>query len=156
MDIPGVEWAVPAMTTDAQFGFTVSSSSQADANHCTVLAFDGRGERRWATKNNAVRNSWIQVQCPQPVVCNLLYIRARNDQWFPQAPTKFHVCGSQDGTCWTVLATVMAEWTQGQVRVIPFQNTVPYLYYRLLAKSSNSTSVALAQLNFGHPKRFFP
>jgi hypothetical protein len=156
MDIPGVEWVVPPMRTDRQFGFVVSASSQHDPNHCTVMAFDGRGEARWATRANDVRNSWIQVQLPQPIVCDLLYIKARNDSAYSQGPTKFQICGSQDGTCWTVMATVMTEWAQGQVRVIPFQNTVPYLYYRLLAKASRPGHVALAQLNFGHAKQFFP
>lgn len=97
----------------------------------------------------------MQIKLPDPAVVNAVEMRAR--VCCPiQMPKSFVILASDDGENFVELfATEDAEaWQSSEKRTYTFDNTTPYLYYRLKINSSHDgRTIALSCLNFGNATR---
>ena len=59
-----------------------------------------------------------------------------------RAPKDWTMQGSNNGSTWTTLSTVIGEtsWTQGETRTFTFTNSTAYLYYKLDITANNGNA----------------
>lgn len=145
---------IPTLSSSSQGGYVVTCSSEL-SGHLAYYAFDGNSSTQWATTSGSAKNSWIQIQFPTATLCNAIFMKARNESNFPQAPSSFEIQGSNDGTNYDILKTINTTWTQGEEKIISFFNEIPYLYYRIFIKEvqNNGDYAAFSTLNFGSSLR---
>lgn len=143
------EGFVPTLSSASQGGYNVTGSTE--LNEYAYYAFDGNDSTQWATTSGNAQNSWIQIQFPTETICNAVFMKARSDNGYPQAPTNFEIQASSDGSYYSTLKTVTTTWTQGESQVIEFFNQTPYLYYRIFIISVQNTGkyASLSTINFG-------
>jgi hypothetical protein len=141
---------IPILSGASQGGYEISCSSEL-SGHNAYYAFDGNDGSQWATTAGGAQNSWIQIKFPTETLCNAVFLKARNDQYYVQAATSFEIQGSNDGSEFSALKTVNAEWTQGEEKVFSFFNDVAFLYYRIFVKTvqNNGDHAAFSTINFG-------
>jgi hypothetical protein len=141
----------PLANHRGSWGGEVTAISEYASDHNLMMAFDGIGNSRWATKNDDVP-AWIKIALPSARICDFIRIRARTDEWFYQIPTKIQVWGSTDAVTYVKLATVTLEpWAQGEDRRICFPNTLPWRVYKLVFSrpQRKAANISFAQLNIG-------
>ena len=128
---------IPTLTRAAQDGYEVYSPSEYDVNHAARFAFDDNVHTRWATVANS-GDGRLQIKLPKPCVFDAVKIGARGDACLDQSPRDFQVQGSNDNINWTPLGSEMnVHWKfLGEFKTFRFNNTVPYLYYRLYITSN--------------------
>ena len=148
-----VQKIVPKMESASQNGFEASASSTYADDHAAYYAFDDDPNTRWgASKYN---NQWLQIKLADPAVVNAIEMRAR--VCCPiQMPKSFAILGSNDGESFAELFATedTKAWQSSEKRTCTFDNTTPYLYYRLKINSSHDgQSIALSCLNFGTATR---
>ena len=143
---------IPKLSSTTQGGYEISASSSDGSDHWPYLAFDGTTSTKWATANHWGAGDWIQVKFPVETLCTTLWMAARNDQYYGQAPSAFKILGSVDGENFDTIKTIAnQEWTQGEQKIFDFYNTIPYLYYRIEAVTiqNGGSYFGLSEVNFG-------
>jgi hypothetical protein len=140
----------PLRNQQIAWGGDVVASSEKDGNHALNHLFDGVGNARWRNLGNEPV-TWIRITLPNPIACNLLMMRARGDQWFAEAPSKFQIWGSPDGLAFYKLTTITATWAQGERKIFRFTSPGPCKVYKLIFKESQSGTrlMGLSQMNIG-------
>lgn len=140
---------VPSLIAASQDGYEVSANS-ADAGHDAFYAFDGKIDTKWATRGGDHLGAWLKIKLPNAIAVNAVFMQARNDGYYYQAPSVFKIQASDDGSDWIDLAYETASWTQKEIKTFSWFNEKPYLYYRLLIESVQSGSNAgLAEFSLG-------
>lgn len=125
---------IPIMTSATTSGFTISASTQFDANFAAWKACDGSASTDWAMLGNTFPSTW-QVQCPSPVAIWQIQVSKRNGGF--EFITSFFFEGSPDGSTWTTLASSTGDLSG--IGIPPSVLTVtindpsytPYTYYRM-------------------------
>ena len=145
---------IPTMSSASQGGYEITSSTEL-SGHLAYYAFDGNDSTQWATASGYAQNCWIKVRFPTETICDSVFLKARSDGWYPQAPTSFSIQASNDGITYTTLKTVNTNWVQGEEKIISFYNVKPYLYYRIYIYTvqNNAEYAALSTINFGTTTR---
>jgi hypothetical protein len=123
------------MTSATTAGFTISASSQYDANFAAWKACDGNSATSWAMANNIFPSTW-QVQCPTGVSIWKYEISKRNGSG--DYMNEFYFEGSIDSINWITLAyTASGEMTSLGLppavltKFVDDPSFTPYTYYRL-------------------------
>ena len=130
-------------------------------NYITNSETDGWSTNSWlnspnhgsttmtATSSNNV--DWLQIQLPNTIVLNNYKIWCRNDPGYTaQSPTGWWICGSNDGTTWTIIdggtsttpGRTGISWTsQNQVQTFTLATTpAAYSYFRLVVTTTNGSN----------------
>lgn len=146
---------IPTMSGNAQSGDVLSCSSAFNGDHDAFKAFDDNDTTQWASATNSHIGAWLCVKFPKEAVCTHVRLKARNDQYYPQAASSFEIQGSADGTDFETLKTVTnTSWTQGEEKFISFFNEKAFLYYRIhVTATQDSNSCAFSEVNFGNDLR---
>ncbi|GHU13944.1 hypothetical protein FACS189449_09950 [Alphaproteobacteria bacterium] len=142
--------SLPPLIAASQDGYEVSANSQSDSNNAAVYAFDGNSDTRWATAAGDQFNSWLKIKLPEAMACSAVYLQARNDNYYYQAPSAFKIQASDDGENWIDFIYESATWTQNEAKIFSWFNETPYLYYRLLIETVQSgNNAGLAKFGLG-------
>ena len=148
---------VPQMSSISQGGYIASGSSVSGSSRSPHHAFDNDTGTAWVSAENSdVTTHWIQIKFPTATICDAIWMRSRNDEYYIQAPTSFEILGSNDGENFITIKTFSnLSWTQAEQKILEFQNANEYLYYRVhsLSVCNNGTRFALSELNFGSLQR---
>ncbi|MBR1734609.1 MAG: discoidin domain-containing protein [Alphaproteobacteria bacterium] len=142
----------PIMSSTSQDGYEISASSQAGGGETVLQAFDGNTETQWTTTGGGAVGSWVRLKLPTATICTAMSIKARNNQWYYQAPIDFEIQASDDGGNWITLSTESGlSWVQGEQKDFFFKNETAYLYYRIHINAVQSENYAgFAKLEFGN------
>jgi len=125
---------IPIMTSATTSGFTISASSQFDANFAAWKACDGSAATDWAMLGSTFPSTW-QVQCPSPVAIWQIQVSKRNTG--SEFITSFFFEGSPDGSTWTTLASSTGDLSgigpPPSVLTVTINDPsyTPYTYYRM-------------------------
>ena len=150
--IDNVQNIVPQMFSAVQDGYVIAASGQYDSNHVAWHAFDRNKNTIWAA--NGSFPAWLRIDLPEAVAIDSMKITARNDMLESEGPSNFSIEGSHDGSAWETLATYNAiTWILGESKVFNFENSTPYITYRLYVTESNSSNVSLAAWEIGNGYR---
>jgi hypothetical protein len=87
--------------------------------HRVMNAIDGIGDLRWRCVGSEQAGSWIQIDFPKRVQCNVIVMRARTDRWYREAAAKFQIWGSNDGSTFHKFDVITATWSQGEWKCFP-------------------------------------
>lgn len=145
-----IEKFVPILSQDSSNGYTVSASSIYSSSNLAFCAFDNK-DTFWNSAKGDVKGAWLKVEFPSAVTANAVYMKARSDSYYEQAPYSFAIEASQDNEHFLTLKECFTSWYQGEEKIIEFENEFAYKYYRILIHSAQSGGeyTSLQELNFG-------
>ncbi|WP_421926235.1 LamG-like jellyroll fold domain-containing protein [Lysinibacillus capsici] len=136
--------------------YQITSSGDYSSDYACWKAFDGKNSgytNSWIT-TNGVPLGWIQVKFGTSKVYNQLSFTTRDyTDSNTTAPKEFKILGSSNGVTWTELALIQNQtgWKQNETRVVEFNNSSGFQYYRVQITVANSTSYsAIGELIFGY------
>ncbi len=90
------------------------TASGSEATNPVANSIDNNAATQWSSWNTAVPLFWRYDFGPGNAVEIVeVKITSRNDTWYNEAPGKFSVQYSDDGTNWYTAWTVSATWTSG-------------------------------------------
>lgn len=123
---------IPHLKSANDQGYTVTCSSQyEDTYHACYLPFSGRSER-WATMQDDVCNSWIEIALPKSERFNVLVLRSRWDNCLEQSPTVFGVCGLRATTWCDLGVPFVVKWEAlNEEKHLYFANNDAFDKYRI-------------------------
>lgn len=126
---------VPILTSNLQNGYELSASSVI-SGYQPYKMFDGKFDSfldSWGS-SDASFNQHVRIKFPASIVADAYKIHAYSYTGELARNIKSWTFeGSQDGTNWTVLHTVTnaPSWSMHEERTYEFNNSVPFLYYRI-------------------------
>ncbi|AUQ25141.1 discoidin domain-containing protein [Dickeya zeae] len=144
--------AVPAMTSNTQSGYTVTASSNnADGNAASQLwkAFNKSNALltdAWLSAGapSSASPQWIAIQMPAAVRVAGYSIATRNQNGYSNSPKTWIFQGSNNGTTWVDLHSVVGDTRNvaGQVRAYSLRVQADYAYYRLYITDYNISGLS--------------
>lgn len=147
-------YLVPCLWSNNQDGYTITAQSYYSNNYAPWKAFNRNvsNDNGWAaadsarTNANKECNTWIQIQVPESIAPNSLYLHGRT-RCEGQAPVNFTLNASNDGETWTTLLTQTEQYYTEKTWV--FENETDYLYFRLnITKTNEANShISIGALN---------
>ena len=152
---------VPLMSSSSKNGYIVTASSEwADTaaawrafNRSVSGAADMWQSSQMTDESGLCSDVWIQVELPNPRVCNLLVLKPRTDSTDckPRTPKTFTLNGSNDGTNWTELLNVTDGGGYDSDKEWSIQNITAYKYYRM---NITATYAANQEISIGELELF--
>jgi hypothetical protein len=140
---------IPPLVSNTQDGYELSANSS-DSGYEAFRLTDGDPDTKWATAGGQGNGAWVKIKLPEEAAFNAVYLQARNDQYYYQAPSIFKIQASNNDESWTDLTSGTASWSQKEAKIFYWLNETPYLYYRLLIEAVQSgTNAGLAQFQLG-------
>ncbi|MEI7065409.1 discoidin domain-containing protein [Dickeya chrysanthemi] len=144
--------ALPAMTGNTQGGYIVTASSNnADGNAASQLwkAFNKSNAvltDAWLSAGapSSASPQWIAIQMPAAVRVAGYSIATRNQNGYSNSPKTWIFQGSNNGTTWVDLHSVVGDTRNvaGQVRAYSLRAQADYAYYRLYITDYNIGNLA--------------
>ena len=147
---------IPVLSSSSQGGFEVKASSNSGGEYYAQYAFDGNINSKWVSAWGGGVGGWIQVKFPVETLCSTVWLRARNDNWYGQAPSAFDLLGSLDGINFEIIKTITGQtWGMGEEKKFTFFNETPYLYYRVQGQTiqNGETYLGFSEVNWGSELR---
>lgn len=119
-------------------GGSASSDTQClnnDSSYGVSKAFDKKyyaDNTRWIGHGSTFPQRAVWT-FPKATVVDTVRIYNANYRGAKQSPADFTIAGSNDGTTWTTLDSEsgLTDWSSSMFRTFGFENTTPYLKYRL-------------------------
>lgn len=103
--------------SDTRLGATAGATFSASGQYggqAPGLAFDGNASTYWESDNVGASSRWLRIDLPSAVTVRSFYI---NSTSYPgEIPRDFNLQGSNDGTTWVNLFTVVDWVTTATVR----------------------------------------
>ena len=123
----------------------VQANGENPPNEVAANVFDGNVNTKWLVFQ---ATGWVQGRFDEPVAVVHYALTSANDA--PERdPRDWTLEGSQDGQTWTTLdaQTDQIFESRFQTRDYRFENTTPYLYYRLnISRNRSGGSTTIVQL----------
>lgn len=141
--VPDSSDLVPALGSSSQNGYVVSASSTYPGyyNYANFDNSEANLNNVWVTDNQPT--GWVKLKFPSNVIVNR-YSVSDMPNYPTRSPKNFSFEGSNDGVTWTTLDTRNSEtnWGYGgETRFYSFNNSKPFLYYRLNVTANNGASL---------------
>lgn len=110
-----------------------ASATNALGGYPAAYAFDGNPSTLWDAYTGPP--VWLAYQLPSPLSIVEYVVTYRNDAVYPDAPKAWTFEYSDDGTNWTVAATVTGQtnWTLGQSRTFAVSTPPPVRPRRIVS-----------------------
>jgi predicted alpha-1,2-mannosidase len=123
----------------------VQANGENPPNELAVNVFDGNVNTKWLVFQPT---GWVQGKLDEPVAVVHYALTSANDA--PERdPRDWTLRGSQDGQTWTALDTQTDQLfdSRFQTKEYRFENTTPYLYYRLdITRNRSGGTTTIVQL----------
>ena len=139
--VPSQNGYIPYLSSNSQFGFTTSASSEYSASYAAYKCV-ANPPADWAALGNSTANLYWQIQLPNPqIVYQFQMSRRASNEYF----VNFTFDGSNDGVTWTTLKVVNGDLNNFAYPAIMTQTIydptyTPYIYYRCKASTVSGTN----------------
>ena len=135
---------VPVMTSATTPSGEVIASTYYSDSYKPYFAFDDGFSTVWTpSSSDTINNAYIGYHFTSAVVVKKIKI----DEGLSLRTTSFKVCGSNDGTNWTDIASINRTTAAG---IYSITNTTAYSYYKIVITgvASELTNVMIRELQF--------
>jgi hypothetical protein len=122
---------IPAMTNNTSpFGEASAGTNTANA----WFAFDHVATTSWTSNTGLGTTAWLSYRLTSPIVVKRYYLLRPTST--TNRPSGWEFQGSNDGSTWTTLDTVVGNATAGEYVSGILANTTSYEYYRILVNTT--------------------
>lgn len=133
--------AIPAMTSNTAPSGIASASSE-NGSYQAWKAFDKvTGVYGWTS---TATTAWIKYEFPKPIAIKKYSLKS--DQYPNRTPKNWTFEGSNDGSNWIVIDTIVGQtaWGVNAVRTFETNNTTQYKMYRINVTANNGDTASVS------------